>query len=144
MRRAQLAYTQAFSNDSQEEECVLNEESVMANVTSPLLSMGRLLKPGWTFSGMLEEDRSHVNEELHGKCAGMLVSPDLACRIPVYFKRNSLSILACVRRIETAVYTCSTGSCGEIQHGCGFFERRLEFHREWEPCSSSESIKEFL
>ena len=86
----------------------MDEEFIVANVanvTNPLLSLGRLLKHGWTFGAKEEKDWNFVNENLHGKCAGILVSPDKECRIPVFYKRNSLSVLACVRRVETTVHS---------------------------------------
>ena len=57
------------------------------------------------FGAKEEKDWNFVNENLHGKCAGILVSPDKECRIPVFYKRNSLSVLACVRRVETTVHS---------------------------------------
>ena len=49
MRKVQLTFIQAFPKSSVEEECILDEEFIVANVTNPLLSLGRLLKHGWTF-----------------------------------------------------------------------------------------------
>ena len=82
------------------DECVLDEEFVVANVTNPLLSLGRLLKRGWIFGAKDDKDGNFINESMYGPCAGMLIAPDKKCRIPVFYKRNSLSILACVRRVE--------------------------------------------
>ena len=84
----------------------MDEEFIVANVanvTNPLLSLGRLLKHGWTFGAKEEKDWNFVTESLHGMCAGILVSPDKECRIPVFYKRNSLSVLACVRRVASTV-----------------------------------------
>ena len=99
LRKAQLSLVQAFPREHMD-ECVLDEEFVVANVTNPLLSLGRLLKHGWIFGAKDDRDRNFINESEYGPCAGVLIAPDKICRIPVFYKRNSLSILACVRRVE--------------------------------------------
>ena len=62
----------------------LKEEFIVASITSPLLSLGKLMKHGWNLQ--------KVNDELH------LVKGDKA--IPVSFKRNSLCISGNIRMVE--------------------------------------------
>eukprot|EP00435_Cladocopium_sp_Y103_P018044 s405_g4.t1 len=62
----------------------LKEEFIVASITSPLLSLGKLMKHGWS----LQE----LDDGLH------LVKDDKA--IPVSFKRNSLCISGNIRMIE--------------------------------------------
>ena len=62
----------------------LKEEFIVASITSPLLSLGKLMKDGWN----LEK----LDNGLH------LVKADKA--IPVSFKRNSLCISGSIRMLE--------------------------------------------
>ena len=62
----------------------LKEEFIVASITSPLLSLGKLMKHGWNLQ--------KVDNSLH------LVKADKA--IPVAFKRNSLCISGNIRMVE--------------------------------------------
>ena len=100
VRKAQLSFVQAFGASLvQSGECFLDEEFVVAKVTNTLISLGRLLKNKWVFRGFEDSDRAFVNETKYGLCAGILVSPDKVCQIPVYYKKNSLICLASVRSV---------------------------------------------
>ena len=52
------------------------------------------------FRCVYEEDRCLLEEASRGQCAGILGSPDGAVRIPVYFRKNSLSVFAHVRKVK--------------------------------------------
>jgi hypothetical protein len=62
----------------------LKEEFIVASITSPLLSLGKLMKHGWNLQ--------KFGDELH------LVKGDKA--IPVSFKRDSLCISGSIRMVE--------------------------------------------
>ena len=64
-----------------------------------------------------EKDWNCAGESLHGRCAGVLISPDRERRILVFYQRNSLSALACVRM--------HSWSDSHIHHGCVKTERGL-------------------
>ena len=66
--------------------CSLKEEFIVASITSPLLSLGKLMKHGWNLQ--------KFGDELH------LVKGDKA--IPVSFKRNSLCISGSIRMVESS------------------------------------------
>ena len=72
---------------------VINEEFVLSNVTSVLLSLGRLMRQGW----MLQSDGSGTVGEGTGVS---LVSPDRSVTIPVVYRRNSLAISAKVCSVQ--------------------------------------------
>ena len=56
------------------------------------------MKTGWTFGEPMSCDAEMVNRLGFSSCAGILSSPDGMCRIPVFYGKNSLSVLARVRR----------------------------------------------
>ena len=97
MRQVEVEFGHCLNDDI---GCCLNEAFIVSDVTNILLSFGRLLRRGWTFSGVCEEDRRLLEEASRGQCAGILGSPDGAVRIPVYFRKNSLSVFAHVRKVK--------------------------------------------
>ena len=71
-----------------QELAVLQDEFVVASVQSPLISLGRLLKKGWTI---------HPADSETGLG---LVPPDRQCKIPLYFKKTSLAVKAHIRQVQ--------------------------------------------
>ena len=67
---------------------VLEDDFMVASVRSPLLSLGRLMQKGWS----IVEDSSA--ETGIGLCA-----PDKQVIIPIFYKKNSLAIYACIRQV---------------------------------------------
>ena len=67
-----------------DDDILLHEEFIVATVTSPLISLGRLLKRGW----FINTDAEGLHLFKDGK------------RIPVSFKRNSLCITGRIRVVE--------------------------------------------
>ncbi len=67
-----------------DDDILLHEEFIVATVTSPLISLGRLLKRGWCINTYAEG--LHLYKD--GK------------RIPISFKRNSLCITGSIRVVE--------------------------------------------
>ena len=61
----------------------------MAGVTNIWVSLGRLMKMGWTVQ----------QSEIPGE-AGKLVTPDGSVDVPVYFRRNSLVVRANVMSVQ--------------------------------------------
>ena len=96
MRKAQVEFDHCLGA----EYCFLSESFIVSNVTNILLSFGRLLKTGWNFCSVEPQDQKTVDQFGQGPCAGVLVSPDLMCRIPVFYKKNSLSVFAHARRVK--------------------------------------------
>ena len=67
-----------------DDDILLHEEFIAATVTSPLISLGRLLKRGWHIN--TDAEASHLYKD--GK------------RILISFKRNSLCITSSIRVVE--------------------------------------------
>ena len=67
-----------------DDDILLHEEFIVATVTSPLISLGRLLKRGWCINTDVE---------------GLHLFKD-GRRIPISFKRNSLCITGSIRVVE--------------------------------------------
>lgn len=86
---------------------------------------------------MEPQDQEMVDRLEQGLCAGVLVSPDLARRIPVFFKKNSLSGFAHVRRVkdereeETECAVVRTVYV-QMKMNAEGFKIRLAIPREWE------------
>ena len=95
MKQAQVEFEHCLDDNF---GCCISESFVVSNVTNILLSFGRMLKTGWTFGEQLSGDTEMVNRLGFSSCAGILTSPDGRFRIPVFFRKNSLSVLAHVRR----------------------------------------------
>ena len=74
--------------DQSEVMAVLEDDFMVASVRSPLLSLGRLMQKGWS----IVEDSS--SETGIGLCA-----PDKQVIIPIFYKKNSLAIYACIRQV---------------------------------------------
>ena len=85
MRRIELALLGAES----EVQCNIGESFVVAGVANILVSLGRLMKMGWTVQ----------QSEIPGE-AGKLVTPDGSVDVPVYFRRNSLVVRANVMSVQ--------------------------------------------
>ena len=68
---------------------VIQDEFIVASVPNPLVSLGRLLKKGWSFTPV-EEAEAGVG----------LLSPDRACLVPVVYKKNSLAVKGLVRQVR--------------------------------------------
>lgn len=64
----------AWGQKSEEVDCAVAEDFVVSDVKRVLLSMGRLLRGGWTYT----KDEESVGE------AGTLASPDGMCRAQVH------------------------------------------------------------
>ena len=94
MKQAQVEFEHCSDGKS---GCCVSESFVVSDVTNILLSFGRMLKTGWTFGEVRPGDMELVSRLGHS-CAGVLMSPDGEFRIPVFFRKNSLSVLAHVRR----------------------------------------------
>ena len=89
--------------------------------TNILLSFGRLLKIGWQFGEACGDDQALIDQIGLGPCAGVLKTLDGQCRIPVYCRKNSLSILARVHRVAGNEST-------EDQPGVQICLQELEVH----------------
>ena len=98
MKQAEVEFTHLLAGES---SCCLSESFVVSDVTSILLSFGRLLKTGWKFGGVRPEDHSMLDYMNRGPCAGILTSPDSVFRVPVFYRKNSLSVLAHVRNVTS-------------------------------------------
>lgn len=92
MREAQVEFLRSFASEGAAGFCA-QEDFVVSNVTNILISMGRLLKNGWTFDKVSLAEREQVGEQRHGQCAGVLVAPDEQCKVPVFYRRKSLAVL---------------------------------------------------
>ena len=75
--------------DSQGAPVTLRHRFLVGDVTSCLLSLGQLLKSGWT----LQHDRHHADQI-------RLCSPDALTEIPAGYRGTSLAIQGTVRRVE--------------------------------------------
>ena len=75
--------------DSQRTPVTLRHQFLVGEVTSCLLSLGQLLKSGWT----LQHDCDHADKV-------RLRSPDALTEIPVGYRGMSLAIQGTVRRVE--------------------------------------------
>ena len=96
MRQAELEFEHVLESD---QGCSVTESFIVSDVTNILLSFGRLLKIGWQFGEACGDDQALIEQMGLGPCAGVLKTPDGQCRIPVYYGKNSLSILARVHRV---------------------------------------------
>ena len=108
MRRIELALLGA--------QCNIGESFVVAGVTNILVSLGRLMKMGWTVQ----------QSEIPGE-AGKLVTPDGSVDVPDNFRRNSLVVRANVMSVqELSKAVCSSGCWFQYnQHGAE--EGQMEF-----------------
>ena len=96
MRQAELEFEHVLERD---QGCSVTESFIVSDVTNILLSFGRLLKIGWQFGEACGDDQVLIEQMDLGPCAGVLKRPDEQCKIPVYYRKNSLSILARVHRV---------------------------------------------
>ena len=107
MRQAEFEFEHVLEKD---QGCSVTESFTVSDVTNILLSFGRLLKIGWQFGEAGGDDQMLIEQMGLGPCAGVLKTPDGQCRIPVYYRKNSLSILARVHRVAGSG---STEDCQE-------------------------------
>ena len=105
MRRIELALLGAES----EVQCNIGESFVVAGVTNILVSLGRLMKMGWTAQ----------QSEIPGE-AGKLVTPDGSVDIPVYFRRKV------VRANVMSVQELSKAVVRSVQVDVGFSTISME------------------
>jgi hypothetical protein len=83
--------------DSEGEEILLRIEFIIGDVTTGLLSLGKLYQSGWIVDG---SDEGHL----------FLEDPNKQVKIPVHFRNKSFGIKACVRDVEAA-YELSDVDC---------------------------------
>ena len=96
LRQAELEFEHVLEKD---QGCSVTESFIVSDVTNIFLSFGRLLKIGWQFGEAGGDHQMLIDQMGFGPCAGVLKTPDGQCRIPVYYRKNSLSILARVHRV---------------------------------------------
>ncbi len=77
-------------NDIGNVQAILNRQFTVGDVTNCLLSLGQMMRKGWTIS-KTEECESGIS----------LVSPDGQLKVPVEYKGDSLSITAWVRCVSS-------------------------------------------
>ena len=84
-------------------QVVFKERFIIAAVTAPLISMGRLLKDGWL---------------LQNNADGTMALVRNSKSIPVHFKRNSLCASGVIRMLSTSDSTSPThsGQCSPVEH----------------------------
>ena len=85
-------------------QVVFRERFIIAAVTSPLISMGRLLKDGWL-----------LQKYQNGSMALVRNSKS----IPVHFKRNSLCATGVIRMLSSPddpASSSTAGECGQVEH----------------------------
>ena len=82
-------------------QVVFKERFIIAAVTAPLISMGRLLKDGWL---------------LQNNADGTMALVRSSKSIPVHFKRNSLCASGVIRMLSTSDSTSPThsGQCSPV------------------------------
>ena len=73
--------------DSEGEEILLRHEFIIGDVTTGLLSLGKLYQSGWKVDG---SDEGHL----------FLEDPNKQVKIPIHFRNKSFAIKACVRHVE--------------------------------------------
>ena len=136
MRQVSVEFERCLNDDI---SCCLNEAFIVSDVTNILLSFGRSLRRGWIFSGVCEEDRYLLEESSRGQCAGILGSPDGEVRIPVYFRKNSLSVFAHVRKVKVketeqslvrAVYVKMQADVDSLKLGWQFLSNGNPVHKQ--------------
>ena len=139
VRKAQVEFEHCLSGDT---GCCLSESFIVSDVTSILLSFGRMLKTGWKFGEPSGDDLELVERLGHGSCAGVMTSPDNLIKIPVYFRKNSLSALANVQQVTEepgvaqipvehvrTVYVKLTFDVGKLKDGWSFMENGNPVHK---------------
>ena len=99
---------------------VVEDDFMVASVRSPLLSMGRLMQKGWTVVEMAESETGI------GLCA-----PDRQVVIPIYYKKSSLAIYGCVRRVSSEGDLEPLSVCTVVKVNENVFEEVKRSKRGW-------------
>ena len=138
MREAQVEFLNSIPETSM---CCLCEDFIVSDVTHVLLSFGRMLKSGWFLEEITNENRTRFSNQAGEQCAGLLSSPDRQCRVPVFFRRNSLSVYGHVRKVASNVQEVCNGAIrgvnvvfdcdilNEVQDGWQFLSNGNPVHK---------------
>ena len=110
MREAQVEFLNGVPEESM---CCLNEAFVVSDVQHVLISFGRMLKSGWFLEEITNKNRKRFSDEAGEECAGLLSSPDRQYRVPVFFRKNSLSVFGHVRKVTKQIHE----ACGGVVRG---------------------------